>query len=40
MGWGYKEKELKNLIEEGKVIERYAPTTTPDKIAGDIEKTL
>ena len=26
--------------KEGKVIERYAPTTTPDKIAGDIEKTL
>ena len=26
--------------KEGKVIERYAPTTTPDKIAEDIEKTL
>jgi glutathione peroxidase len=26
--------------KEGKVIERYAPTTIPSKIAGDIEKSL
>jgi|TARA_B110000967_G_scaffold18426_1_gene17327 glutathione peroxidase len=26
--------------KEGKVIERYAPTTVPSKIAGDIEKVL
>jgi glutathione peroxidase len=26
--------------KEGKVIQRYSPTTAPDKIAGDIEKSL
>jgi glutathione peroxidase len=26
--------------KEGKVIQRYSPTTEPDKIAGDIEKSL
>jgi glutathione peroxidase len=26
--------------KEGEVIERYAPTTIPSKIAGDIEKSL
>ena len=26
--------------KEGEVVKRYAPTTTPDKIAGDIEKAL
>jgi glutathione peroxidase len=26
--------------KEGEVIQRYAPTTTPNKIAGDIEKAL
>jgi glutathione peroxidase len=28
------------INKEGEVIQRYAPTTTPDKIAGDIEKSL
>jgi glutathione peroxidase len=26
--------------KQGNVVERYAPTTTPDRIAGDIEKEL
>jgi glutathione peroxidase len=26
--------------KEGKVVERYAPTTPPERIAGDIEKLL
>jgi glutathione peroxidase len=26
--------------KEGKVLKRYSPTTTPDKIADDIEKSL
>jgi glutathione peroxidase len=26
--------------KQGNVVERYAPTTTPDRIAGDIEKQL
>jgi len=28
------------IDKEGKVVERYAPMTTPDRIAGDIEKEL
>jgi glutathione peroxidase len=35
--WNY----TKMLVDrEGKVIERYAPTTTPETIAKDIEKLL
>jgi glutathione peroxidase len=26
--------------KQGNVVERYAPTTTPDRIAGDVEKEL
>jgi glutathione peroxidase len=26
--------------KEGRIVERYAPTTTPDAIAADIEKLL
>lgn len=28
------------INKEGEVIQRYAPTTAPEKIAGDIEKAL
>ncbi len=28
------------IDKEGNVVERYAPMTTPDRIAGDIEKEL
>ena len=28
------------IDKEGSVVERYAPMTTPDRIAGDIEKEL
>ena len=28
------------VSRDGRVLERYAPATTPDKIAGDIEAAL
>ena len=41
LGWKIKWNFTKYLLaKDGKVIERYSPTTKPEKIAGDIEKAL
>lgn len=41
LGSGIKWNFTKFLLgKDGQVIDRYAPTTTPAKIAGDIEKAL
>ena len=41
LGGGIKWNFTKFLVgRDGQVIDRYAPTTTPEKISGDIEKAL
>ena len=41
LGDGIKWNFTKFLVDkQGNVVERYAPTTTPDRIAGDIEREL